>query len=335
MGLYHFPVSDVSSWNSNSGLVTYSRGEKVNYRLGRRPPKNSPAIRFSNILKEVIPSHPSSLDYLSMLSNWRMLGNDTYSDCLACWWANTRRLVTATLSKEYYPTLDQVLAFYKTQNKNFDPNDPGGPGDQGMEYQTALEYLNKTGGPDGVKVVAFAKVDYTNLEEMKAAIAIFGSIALGINVQDANMSEFDSGQPWDYISGSKIGGGHAVPAGGYLGQSLNDVRFITWAEETGFTDNFWKHLVEEAWVVVWPEHLGTKEFQQGIDLNALAADYLFFTGRPLPLPTPTPIPVPTPGSGCNILAKYIRMAMTDKVLSQDARFVRAAKKFAEDLEKSK
>ena len=48
----------------------------------------------------------------------------------------------------------------------------------------------------------------------------------------------------------------------------DDVRFITWAQETGFTDNFWSKQVEEAWAVIWPEQLGTTEFEQGINFNS-------------------------------------------------------------------
>jgi hypothetical protein len=43
-------------------------------------------------------------------------------------------------------------------------------------------------------------------------------------------------------------------------------------------------LVEEAWIVIWPEHLGTKEFEQGVDLAQLQADYQALTGSPLVLP---------------------------------------------------
>ena len=49
--------------------------------------------------------------------------------------------------------------------------------------------------------------------------------------------------------------------------------FITWAQETSFTDNYWSREVEEAWVVLWPEHLGSEEFLAGVDLAAFAADY--------------------------------------------------------------
>jgi hypothetical protein len=41
--------------------------------------------------------------------------------------------------------------------------------------------------------------------------------------------------------------------------------------------------VEEAWIVIWPQHLGTTEFQQGVDRAQLAADYQALTGSQLVL----------------------------------------------------
>lgn len=261
------------------------------FKFGRKPPVNKPALLLSNILTgTTVPPHPVSEDMLAKLSNWQMLGNDAYGDCVAVTWANERRVYSTLLTdKPYYPTYDQVIKFYKTQNPDF-PNQ-----DEGMNIQDALSYLVKNGGPDGVKPLAFAKVNYSNLDEVKAALSIFGCVWIGINVQEANMTQFDNGQPWDYVPGSAIDGGHSVVGGGYLGNSENDVRFITWAQETGFTDNFWNNLVDEAWVVVWPELLGTKQFQEGISLTQLASDYKALTGRDFPnIPTPTPNPIPTP-----------------------------------------
>jgi hypothetical protein len=269
----------------------------VQVKFGRKPPKNAPALMLADILTGVIPEHPLSEDYLARLKNWQMLGNDRYGDCVAVTWANMRRLVTGVLTPvECYPTLDQVISLYKTQNPNFPTQDDG------MDIQTCLEYLAHNGGPDGGRLVAFAKVNISNLEEVKAALAIFGCLWIGIYVQQANMTHFNQGVPWDYVPGSPNEGGHSILGGGYLGAATNDVRFITWAQETGFTDNFWNRQTEEAWVAIWPEQLGTVQFMEGIDLNKLAAAYKNLTGRDLPItpaPQPTPVPTPTPApQGC-------------------------------------
>ncbi len=268
------------------------------YKYGRRAPKKAPALQLGSFLSKAVPTHPSSEDYLATLSNWQMLGNDVAGDCNAVTWANMRRLVTATLSTEYYPTQAQVWQFYQTQNPQFDPNGtaqtngPGSSADQGMDVQTGLEYLQANGGPDGVKAVAFAQVDHTKIAEVEAALAIFGGLWLGITVLDANQQQFASGEAWTDVRGSKIDGGHAILGGGYV----PDVKFITWAQETEFAPSFWNGssggtpLVEEAWVVIWPEDLGSAAFLQGVDLTQLAADYKELTGNTLVLPAPGPTP---------------------------------------------
>jgi hypothetical protein len=276
------------------------------YKYGRRPPKNAPALKLASFLSGTVPAHPATDDNLASLSNWQMLGNDVAGDCNAVTWANTRRLVTSKLSTEYYPTQAQVWKFYQTQNPQFDPNGtaqtngPGSSADQGMDVQTGLEYLQSTGGPDGVKAIAFAQVDHTNMAEVEAALAIFGGLWLGITVLDANQNQFSEGEAWTDVAGSPIDGGHAIVGGGYT----PDVKFITWAQETEFDPSFWNGsvqgspLVEESWVVIWPEHLGSKEFLAGINLAQLQTDYQALTGDPLPIPpTPPPPPPPPPPGG--------------------------------------
>lgn len=261
-------------------------------KYGKRPADPyRPAIRLARSLTGVIPDHPIAADYLATLPGWKMLGNDIQGNCVAVTWANTRRLVTAALgATENYPSQVMVDTVYATQN-------PAGQ-DNGMDIQTLLGWLTKNAGPDGAKVAGFAKVDAANPDEVKAAIAIFGSLWTGFTVLQANETEFDHGQPWDYTPGSPDIGGHSVITGGYgqpgAGPLGGDERFITWAEETSFTDRFWLREVDECWAVIWPEHLGSKEFLAGVDLSTFAADYEAITGRPFPVPVP-PAPGP-PGA---------------------------------------
>lgn len=252
-------------------------------QFGRKTPKNAPAISFRAILSGTIPPHPSAEDYGQAFTGWQMLGNDRYGDCVAVTWANQRALVSTVLAgKTEYPNQTEVFDLYKTQNPNFPSQD------NGMDIQTALEYLVNSGGPDGVKALAFARVDYSNVEELRAAHAIFGQVWYGVNVLNVNMTQFNQGQPWDYDPRSNIDGGHSITGVGY---DSNYTDFVTWAQETKWTEAFRTHQIEEAWVVIWPEHLGSKEFQQGVDLNALATAYTQITGSPFPVnPNPQPQP---------------------------------------------
>lgn len=272
-------------------------------KYGRRAPKRAPALQLKDYLTGVVPAVPPSEDYLAVLNgSWQMLGNDEAGDCVAVTWANVRRIVTSLLTAmPSYPSQAEVWAVYETQNPDFNPSGgagsgPGSPDDNGMDIQTLLEYLVHTPGPDGVQAAGFAQVDPGNTAEVKAAIALFGYVWTGISVLDQNTAEFNAGQPWDYSASSPVDGGHSVVTGGYgppgAGPLGGDERFITWAQETSFTDAFWSHEVEEAWVVIWPEHLGSKDFLAGVNLAQLAADYQDITGQAFPAAVTPPKPAP-------------------------------------------
>jgi hypothetical protein len=292
---------------------------------GRRPPKRAPALRLGRLLTGILPVRPAAADYLAALNGgWQILGNDKAGDCAAVTWANIRRLVTTVLTATgYYPTLEQVWAIYRTQNPDFDPggtaetNGPGSPADGGMEIQTLLERLVAVGGPDGVKAIAFASVDPGNAGEVKAAIAIFGYVWTGIQVLESNMTDFADGQPFGYDPASPVDGGHSVVTGGYgtePGTSTpalgGDEKFITWAEETSFTDEYWAREVEEAWVVIWPEHLGSKAFLEGVDQVQLAADFQVLTGRTLQAAQPAPL-APHHAAWLAGLADHVEAVVTE------------------------
>ena len=268
---------------------------------GKRTPKRAPALDFAPLFTGMVPAHPDRVDYLAQFATWEMLGNDTAGDCVSVTAANFRRLITAVLGNgESYPDQNWVWEVYRTQNPDFDPNGtsstngPGSDADRGMDIQTLLEYLQKTGTPDGIKVICFGKVDPGDVDAVDAALAVFGGLWVGMVVKQANETQFARGEPWDYAPTSPNAGGHSVLGGGYD----RGTKFITWATETELTSAFLKYQVDELWVVVWPEHLGTKAFLEGIDQQKLSESYTTLTGRDFPVqPTPpTPQPTPSPVS---------------------------------------
>jgi hypothetical protein len=292
-------------------------------KYGRRSPKRARALQLKDYLTGVVPAVPAAEDYIAALDGgWQMLGNDQAGDCVAVTWANTRRLVSTTLGTASYPDQAQVWSFYETQNPQFNPDGgdvsgPGSPNDGGMDIQTALEDLVASGGPDGVRALGFAAVNYKDPAEVKAAIAIFGSVWTGINVLDINQQEFSDDQPWDWSPSSPVDGGHSILTAGYgapgAGPLGGDERFVTWAQETSFTDAFWENAVEEAWVVIWPEHLTSNEFLAGVNLQQLSVDYQEITGNtfpaaitpPKPAPAPAPAPAPEPPAPENLVTELV------------------------------
>lgn len=296
-------------------------------QLGRRPPKNAPALRLARVLTGVTPRHPVAADHFARIADWGLYENNCYGDCGPAAVANLRKMVTLYLGgTEQSPSQDEVLELYRLSgNPDFDPADPGGPGDGGVDMQTMLEAVHHD-GIAGVRCAAFAKVDHTNLDELRAAVAIFGGLLLGVNLETAQQRQTSRGV-WDWAN-SPTWGGHAVLSGAYTSaQSGSDLAVITWGEVVGLTRAFERHQIEEAWVVIWPEQFGTAAFQAGANQDALAADYLALTGRSLPdarPPTPTPTPATHPDDADRALAAVLHGWVTGRRTGENARLEHAA-----------
>lgn len=266
---------------------------EVARKLGRRPPKHAPALMLERSLTGVVP-HPATADHFSEVADWGMYGNDQYGDCGPVSVANYVKLVTRYLTgAEVSVSQADVFDLYRRSgNPNFDPTTDAD--DNGVDMQTMLEALTK-GGIAGRKPVAFAKVNVISPTEIQAAIAIFGGVLFGVDLDVAQQTQTDAGGPWDYSPHSSAWGGHAIVAGRYTGALTGpDVSVVSWAEVLGTTDAFLAHQLEECWVVIFPEHLGTTAFVEGVDVATLASDYQALTGRTFPVvPAPAPVP-PSP-----------------------------------------
>ena len=264
------------------------------FRLGRRPHNpDRPVLKLGPLLTGVTPDHPATVDHLSQIppSRWGMLGNNQYGDCGPADVFHDRMLVSKYLANvDIFPDTAAVLDLYKRSgNPNF-PQD-----DNGVVMADMLAQVHKVGiisGGQMVKCVAYAQVDVTDLDEVHAAIAIFGSLSCGADLDKAQSDQTDAGKPWDYVSDSPEWGGHAFLIGKYTGDSGSgrpDIGLISWGSPMALTDSFWAHQVQEAWAVIWPEHLTNRSFLTGVDQSLLAQDYKILTGSDLPvMPTPSP-----------------------------------------------
>lgn len=272
----------------------------TNRKLGRRPPKNAPALRFARFWTGAIPTHAPAADHFSRVTEWGLWGNDQWGDCGPVSYGNLRKLISLYLTGvEDDVTQDDVLALYKLVNPTFDPDT--GRGDDGVDMQEMLEKALDHGFA-GKKPLAFAKVDASNLDELRAAVEIFGGVLLGVDLETAQESQTDDGV-WDYVKSGEWGG-HAVMCGRYVDDTTDSKDrsgVVTWAEVVDFTNAFAKRQLEEVWLVIFEEHLGDKGFKEGVDRQALASEFFALTGREFPVrpnpqpEPPAPAPEPAPG----------------------------------------
>lgn len=261
---------------------------------GRRAPSRGPVLRLADYATGTLPPRPASIDDLSTV----ILGldaNDQVGDCVPTGWDNFHRIVTRLLTgTEQQYTLAQVIAWYQTQNPDFDingtaqTNGPGSSADGGMDMQTFLTLLVKTG-----VILGFAALDPKSDAEVETALWLFLAVYFGGTLQVAQQTQTDSGY-WDYVPGSGTWGGHCF-VGGTYDTATGKVGVATWAEVVEITALWRQNCLDEAYAILLKEHVADPEFRAGFDLPKYAAAWTAITGRPFPVPvTPAPTPVPTP-----------------------------------------
>ncbi len=242
-------------------------------KLGRRAPSGRRAILFSELHVRA-PEHPT-VDPAPDLS-FPMDDNDQWGDCVVAGWDHCRQVVTQLLTGTGLNyTKDQILAFYRTQNPDFDPsgspstNGPGSSADGGMEIQTFLEYLHAQGD-----ILGFARVDPQVEADVKAAIYLGLGIVIGVNLDVAQQTQ----DVWKHVADSAPWGGHCVVWVGYTGRPDDDA-CVTWGHLLDMTKSFVTHQCDEAWFVITQAHLDNPNFRAGFDLAKFADAYTAITGK--------------------------------------------------------
>ncbi len=243
-------------------------------QLGKSPVKRDPlgrTLQFSKYrIKAALPTPPAIIGHSTLVKQWGMCANDRYGDCVFAGSAHQALLFNAEAGRTLTFTDTNVLSDYAAVT-GFDPKT--GANDNGTNMLDALNYLVKTGVVDSKGVrhklggyVELKKGDFTQLEE---ALYLFTNVLIGIKFPASAMVQFNAGQPWDVVKGSKIEGGHCV-----LVTRKNGRYFVvTWGREIEMTAAFYKKYCDEAYGGLSPEMLnGDGKSLDGFDLAALQAD---------------------------------------------------------------
>lgn len=289
------------------------------FKLGRKPPKNAPSLKAADFLKVgATITHSQAADHFERVAQWILGHNDQYGTCGPTSVANDYLDITTYLTGTPVNVGDDaVIDLYKRSgNPNF-PND-----DNGVDMQTMLEAL-LAGGIAGHKPIAFAQVDHKNLDEILFAIEVFGGVLYGVNLQTAQQQQTQPNGTWDYRRSGEWGG-HAIYVGRYTdpdGDFNDRTGCITWQMIVDMTDAFEQNQLDEVWLLIWPEHLGTTQFKQGVDLAALKDAYHTLTGKTLPVPDPDPTPPspepptpPQPAPSGDLTLDQVSEGLADKLV---------------------
>lgn len=186
-------------------------------------------------------------------------GNDRYGDCTM---AGVAHLISAwdaeVTEDDLVPNAPDVIAEYFQLT---------GGQDSGLNEADVLRTWQKS-GLFGHQIAAYAPVDPSNITELHQAVAFYGACYLGINCPESAQEQFAEDQPWTYVPGSPIEGGHCIVALGYTSSAL---LCATWGGIAEVTYPFLSHFMDESWAIISNQFV---EAGKGplLDLAALQAD---------------------------------------------------------------
>ena len=251
----------------------------TNFKLGKQPFEEDPQgrdIHLSVLVDKKKITYPESTDDYKTFTDWRMFLNDLIGCCgLAAVW-HLVMLWTKQGGKEVNITDKNVEESY--EKFGYDPNDPST--DKGVVLRDVLKFWKKYGFKDADgkihKIGAYARVNFTDHEEVKLAQYLFSGLYMGFNVPKFFMLLFQSGQLIidNQNTNTEIEGGHCVIPTGYGPIVIKKVTkegiwVITWGVAVFITWEFWDRWVDECWVVFSPEMLDNNKSPDGFDSTQL------------------------------------------------------------------
>jgi hypothetical protein len=177
---------------------------------------------------------------------------------------------TALLALQTYSTLGQL-----TQGAGYDLQT--GANDNGLQIRDALDYSQKNGFVDTAgtvyKLGPYVKLQPGNLAEFWEALWYAEHISIGVQLQQAQMDQFNAGQQLTYVPGSPTIGGHDELIVGHPVDNL--WTGAMWASRYTMTPSMITKTCDEAWVWFDPEQISAKtgKSYEGYD-PALLEEYL-------------------------------------------------------------
>lgn len=215
-----------------------------------------PAPATYNALVQVCGKLSLTLPEAKLL--FPMDGNDQYGDCTCAAMAHAIAVYNGMVGKQKILTAQQVEAYYFALT--------GGP-DSGLDEQTVLSaWKGGSVGGQGEQILGYVSVDITNREHVKQAIALFGGLYIGFQVQNGAEQAFDARAWWEPDALTQDG--HAVYVVAYDDVS---VTCLTWGDLQTGTWSWWDACVDEAYAIL-PPQAKQADFDVGFNFTQLQAD---------------------------------------------------------------
>lgn len=242
-----------------------------NRKLGKRPARaGAVKLRFKQVATpSALPTPPAVFGHSGEVSNWGVLANDKYGDCVWAGAAHEHMLWTKAsgLPEASFQDVDVLSDYSACAGFEFSEAT-----DQGTDVGDAAAYRRKVGVLDSQGqrhlVTAYMGLTTGDFDEMMLAAYLFGSVGVGINFPSSAEDQFDKNQPWDVVPGSRIGGGHYVPCVGRA--TSGNALIVTWGKVVEMTRTFYEMYNDETVAFYCPEYIDPSRLTpEGFDAAAL------------------------------------------------------------------
>lgn len=244
------------------------RKKPVAGALGKLPARDfgDANVMLSSVLAASLPTPPASFGHGTMFKDWGMLGNDAAGDCTCAGSDHEHMLWTGignggSLSSKF--KMSDAISDYSALS-GYDP--VTGANDNGVAVVDLMNYRRTTGMVDAAgkrhKIDLAVRLPGSqgsfSWSEFIDAVWCFKAVAIGTLIPQSAMDQFNAGQPWSDVGDGNILGGHYVPAVGTV-NSVNQVSFITWGTRWVMERSFFEAYVDELWVPLSKEAMGSIE----------------------------------------------------------------------------
>ena len=237
-------------------------------KLGRSAIKtDSRTLQMARYLSPTLPPAPSARDWTHGIANWGYMLNNTLSDCTIAGIGHAIQVWSANNGAEITIPDPVILSYYEKWD-GYNPADPST--DRGGIEIDVLKQWQKSGF-DQHKLLAFADPVYTNLDEIRQAINLFGGVYIGLNLPNSAQTQ----EVWDVVPN----GGPNAAAGSWGGHCVfvpaydpNGFTCITWGAPKTMTNAFWLAYVDEAHTLLSQDWIDQQGSPAGFNLDQLKSD---------------------------------------------------------------
>jgi hypothetical protein len=225
-----------------------------------------------------LPAVPltEDVDRASEVTSWPMYLNDQLGDCTIAAVGHMYGAWTRYAGRTEALFADGQVQSVYSRVGGYVPGQPDT--DQGCVMQDVLADQKSVGMTDADgrvhKVAGYAALGNPHDAMLLGQVLeVFGSVYVGIEVQQEMETEFAQGKPWSWKAGSEVIGGHAICLQRRLGKGAAPYEYVTWGALQPATKKFQADAVEEAWAVVTEDWLNDQSVTaEGLDLDQLLAD---------------------------------------------------------------